>query len=182
MKYFICLFCFLMSILSFNLITNNSSLPKQDQISDRTIIRFSKEMKAKRNLLIWGIGGGADNGVWLLTVSFGMYHAPLTKDEARKLIVGCVEDFLTTINQDEELKPYLKTYPFTSKNVELNIFLYGPDKSRILSPYIADISSTEGIIYYGINDPNNQYKYLSRTSETYEEALAILKKQEEMNK
>lgn len=180
MKIFISVLAvFLFIFFSMN---NFSSLPKQDQKSSQVIIKFGQEMKNKKNLNLCGIGGGANNGLWLLNASFETYQEPLTQSKARKLIVECVEDFLSTINEDEQLKPYLKVYPFTIENIELRIFCYTPDKNRIFDPYIGVVSCLRGIINYDTNDPLDPYKYKANLEESYEEALSILKKQEEVNK
>ena len=49
--------------------------------------------------------GGMDK-VWLMSLSFDRYGDPINEQEARKLIISCVDDFLEAVNKDEQLRPY----------------------------------------------------------------------------
>lgn len=42
-------------------------------------------------------------------------------EEARRLYVEVVEDFLNRINNNKEIRSYLHDYPFTIKNLDLMI-------------------------------------------------------------
>ena len=41
---------------------------------------------------------------------------------ARQLLIVLTQDFLRRLNENRELRPYLKVFPFTSNNLEYAIF------------------------------------------------------------
>ena len=140
------------------------------------IAKMGRELGKKYKMSPIGPGGGATpEGIWLMMLSFEREGNPLTEGEARQLIIDCVDDFLNAVNNDRELKPFLKIYPFTAKNLRLTIFNY--DKKRVLHyfPSIAVVTSSKGEIGYLTEDPSTIQGYHTEKYETHEEAVAILK-------
>ncbi len=91
------------------------------------------------------------------------------------------EDLLRRYNQDEEIRPYLKNYPFTSKNLRIVIYLVDQKGIDIHNTgnskeFLSAIYQSWGRVRYAIeNDekPNPQDIF----EETYEEALSIVRNQ-----
>jgi uncharacterized protein YqgQ len=130
----------------------------------------------------FGIGGGAKkDGIWLMALSFQRHGDPLNEEQSRKLIINCINDFLDAVNNDEQLKPFLKEYPFTVKNLDLTIYNY--DKNQILYrfPYIAIVTNIEDKIGFFTKDESVKCGYYTKKYETYDEAIAILKKQNKID-
>jgi hypothetical protein len=119
--------------------------------------------------------GGMDK-IWLMALSFERYGDPLTEEEARKLIINCVDDFLDAVNRDEQLKPFLKDHPFTAKNLDLDIFNYGKDQVSHYFPYISVVSDSRGKIGFFTEEASIEYGFYTKKYETYDEAVAILKR------
>ena len=46
----------------------------------------------------------------------------LDKEECRRLIVHCTEEYLTAINENSEFQKYLFHSPFPIENVEIDIY------------------------------------------------------------
>jgi len=140
------------------------------------IAKMGNELGKKYKMSPIGPGGGATpEGIWLMSLSFEKNGDPLTEEEARKLIIHCVDDFLLAVNSDDKLKPFLKNYPFTSKNLDLTIFSYDKDHILHYFPSIAVVTNVEGKIGFFTEDPSVKHGYHTKKYETYEESVAILK-------
>jgi hypothetical protein len=146
------------------------------KVEKRTILKISK----KYNLFLSAIGGGTDDqGIWLVNFMFDRRGKPYTIQESRAVIVDCIEELLSEINNDQEIRPYLKEYPFTPKNVSLTIISYDENGYDLVDPDLSVVSSSRGEINYSTTDPKNSYKYKLDIYESYEEAVAILKREKE---
>jgi len=140
------------------------------------IAKMGRELGKKYKISLIAQGGGATpEGIWLMSLSFEKEGDPLTEEEARKLIIHCVDDFLSAVNNDEKLKPLLKEYPFTAKNLSLAIFSGGKNQVAHYFPSISVVSDSRGKICFFTEDPSTKHGYHTEKYETYEEAVAILK-------
>ena len=122
--------------------------------------KIGKKLEKKYEMYSLGVGGGATpEGIWLMSISFNRYGKPITETEARKLIISCVDDFLDSINNNDELRPFLKEYPFTSKNLDITIFNFNNNDFLYLFPLIAVVNNSRGKIGYFTEDPSTQPKF-----------------------
>lgn len=99
----------------------------------------------------------------------------------RELLVIVTEDLLDRYNQDNEIRPNLKNYPFTTENLWIGITVVDPNGIGIHNPgnsreYLYAIYQFGGRVEYDIK---NDEKLALQTvfKETYEEALNIVKNQ-----
>lgn len=135
-----------------------------------------KNLSKKHQMDVIGEGGGMMGSVYMIALSFQIRH-PLDRNEARARIVDCVEELLTAINSNEEIRPFLKNYPFTTKNVQVAIFSVSQDGRSVFDPYITVVSVDESDnITFRTKEPNNT-SYKNRHKEPYSKALAMLKGQ-----
>ena len=134
------------------------------------------ELGAKYQMKLVCTGGGLIDGINLMDLKFQLYGPPFTEMEARQLIVNCVDDYLQLVNQDETLRPFLRDYPFTPQNLDIDVFFHDPI-TRIMrvDPAMGSVSNWEGKIAYLTDDPADRFKYKSKKYESYDEAVAILK-------
>lgn len=183
MKMLLCLFFVFTSFCTMSCIRGEGSmkgvsgeeLPDEDQMLYGFIAKTTAVIGKKYDLSLTGVGGGGDEeGIYLMTVGFGRYGPPLTQQEARALLVRCVNDFLQAANSDPKLRPYLKCYPFTIQHLRLSIVNHYADGRDVFDPYIRTMSAHEGKLGYYTEDPLNEYGYKSKKYETYDEAVAIL--------
>ncbi len=175
-------FYFIFGLIGLYLTTPNISLmgsySKGDALSNQVIARTGERLSKKYHLSFSGIGGGEKDGkTWLMSVSFNRYGEPLTIEQGRRIIVDCVQEYLADINRHEELRPYLSNYPFTAHNLDIAIFNFNSKGESIVDPYLEVMADYKGEMMYFTSDPENSYRYKSRTYESYEEALAILEKE-----
>lgn len=151
----------------------------EDKMSNDLIRRFGKYTQEKYGLCLCGLGGGADPGkIYLLNLAFQATQQPISKDDARKLILTIHDELLAEINHDVELKPYLKFYPFTSENVDIKVYFRNKDRSDVFYPYIRAASIAKGKLIFATKDPEEKYGYKTWDEETYKEAVAIVNEQE----
>jgi hypothetical protein len=177
MKYLLMLFFPFLYFVS-HIVDPSKGLSKGDRISNQLIARFGKQMEEKYGFHPCAFGGGAtEEGIWLFSIHFDYYHEPMLIDQARRLIVSCAEEFLELINSSEEIRPYLKNYPSTAKNIEIAIFFKSVERKKIYDPYMAVVSTNEGTITYRTEEEGNRFDYKLEVDESYEEALNILKKE-----
>ena len=78
--------------------------------------------------------------------------------------------FVSVVNTDESIRPYLVNYPFEPKNVEILIFLQNSDGSQIIPGKLTCMRAGEGVLTYNIEDLETQ-RLVTIHKETYEEAL-----------
>ena len=168
-----CLSIFLSSCQ--NEISHKNSV--EDEVSNKAIISIGKKLENKYNLSLGAIGGGAKDGIWLLTAGFTRHGKYLKLNESRLLIVEITQDYLKDINDNQELKPYLKVYPFTTSNLYVFVINLEKNGEEVKDPYIGSMSAREGIINYKTNDPCDEYKYKFKFKETFEEAVAKLQQE-----
>ncbi len=125
---------------------------------------------------------GADS-VWknhkpaVLSLGFQLWQKePLNREMARKIIVDCIDEYVSAINNAELLlAQYLSHFPFSHKDVSITILCSDERGGDIYDPAISVMSAYRGQIYYSTDDPDHKYRYKSEFEETYEEAKEILK-------
>ncbi len=105
---------------------------------------------------------------------------PFDIKEARRLIIDCMDEYLTAINQSEKtLGPYVTHFPFSNKDIEIGIFFSDNEGGTVYDPDISVVSAYDGILYYRTNAPEHRYRYKMKYDETYLEAKEKLKIEEE---
>ena len=131
--------------------------------------KTATRLKNTTGLSPCGTGSQAMHKIEMLSLSF-FYYKPITVDEGRKLLITAVDEFVTSINLDEKIYPYLKSHPFKPQNIEIIIFLRSPNGSNPPSGELYDVSSQKGVFSYSIIDPKtNRLEHLYE--EPYNEAL-----------
>jgi len=143
-----------------------------EKIADKITARTAAKLKLEKDLFLIGTGGGMMDDIKLMGMYFN-YYKPIDMQSARELLVYAVEEYLSSINSSEAVRPYLHNYPFTAKNIELVIYFYKPDRSFVELEKLSIIAANEGRVEYEIN---HSEKRILKTihEETYEEALKIV--------
>ncbi|MGM0440214.1 MAG: hypothetical protein ACQEP8_03760 [Chlamydiota bacterium] len=156
--------------------------PIHIQIADRLSDKFIHDMKEEKNLYLSGYGGGFRGQVNFLTFSFNSCeHHSL--NQARSLMVECIEELLYRMNHDEELQPYLANYPADISNLRFDIAFYKDLIHYKHLPYPESIARAviiDNKIYYSIYDPKKVTDLRKIHVEPYEEAVRIVKEQKEL--
>lgn len=136
--------------------------------------KVATKLARKHHMAVVGITGGMMDCVYTVGVSFQMYR-PMDRNEVRYRLVDCVEELLKAINENEEIRPYLKNYPFTTANIKVTIFMSDSDGRFLSDPYleVATISGSDKI-YYRTSAPDVPM-YKNEYEESYQDALAMVK-------
>lgn len=143
-------------------------------IADEIIIRVAKTLCKRHQMYLISDGGGMMGSVYMVGLGFNIPHL-LNEDEARARLVDCAEEMLTAFNTNEEIRPYLKNYPFTTKNLQLSIVVTTPTGGDVFDPHIGSVSIYESDnIVYRTEEPNT-FVYKKTWREPYSEALKRVK-------
>lgn len=154
----------------------NPSFQIPDDPTNRMRSKLIRQLCQKYNMEPCGIYDQAFDGIIEAIGADFEINKILSKDEIRKILVDCTEEFLKEMNANKEIRPELKTYPCTAKNVRISIFITDPSREKTYDPNIAVAVILNGTIHYRTNDKDNQFQYKSKTEEPYEEALKLVKK------
>ena len=133
----------------------------------------AKELKKEKDLIPVGTMGQMMGDIQAIGLSFQYFHL-VNLEEARELLVDAIQVFLRNINENKKIRPYLHNYPFTTKNIEIIIWIYQPDRSKPPLENLQCLSVENGILTYGLVAPSRSAPYPILHEETYEEALKIL--------
>lgn len=139
--------------------------PRYVKLAHEITEKTAKELKAQKNLYLIGTGGQMMDDIQMMAMSFN-YYQEVNLKTARELTIYAIDEYLSAINNNKEVRPYLHEYPFTAKNVEIRIFVYNPDRSELPLEKIYCIECINGgLEYYARSNPR-QAIY----EETYEQA------------
>jgi hypothetical protein len=165
MKFIFKYFIFILFVLFFFSCQSIGGLHKSkkqkivDQIIQNSFIKINK----KTGLVPFGRGAEMMDEVKLLGLYFNS-KKKISINEARELLVCAADEFLSEINCNEEIRPYLSKYPFEIENIEIEI--YTP-RDRMLGD-LAVVSITKGFLVY----ENSDFSSLEVVfKETYEEGV-----------
>ncbi len=90
------------------------------KMSERIVKRYNKEVAKPKKLYLSGSGGAMMNDIQRVILNFQSCEL-LNINEARTLYVEMMEDFLSRMNENEKIRPYLHDYPFGVDNFDLMI-------------------------------------------------------------
>jgi hypothetical protein len=145
-----------------------------EDMANEISAKVAKKLAKKHQMDLIGEGGGMMGSVYMIGLSFRIHH-PLERNEARARIIDCVEELLAAINANEEIRPFLKNYPFTPKNVQVAIFSIPLDGKGVFDPYIKVVSVDQNdYVTFRTEEPNSM-SYKNKYREPYAEALTMLK-------
>lgn len=154
--------------------------PEYVRLIERNMKEFVKDSIEHYGVGCYGQGGAfmdAINEVDLHFVAFG----PMNVDELRFLFLVLTEEYLHRVNSNIILRPYLKNYPFTSRNLAFGIRLVDLKGRSIVNKgvetdLLSGVSLIKGkLCYFFSND--EKVCLQDAYEEPYEEALAIVREQ-----
>ena len=142
--------------------------PRYEQLADEITGKTAKKLKTQKGLFLIGIGGRMMDDIQVMKMSFE-YYQEVDLKIGRELLVHVINEYLSAINSNEEIKPHLHEYPFTAKNVTISIFFSNPDRSKFPPGKIACISSLKGTLTYYTYSNSNFLQAIH--VESYEKAV-----------
>ncbi|MEX0962286.1 MAG: hypothetical protein WDZ28_05475 [Simkaniaceae bacterium] len=158
----------IIAIFSFFSYSSTTGLSKDEKIVNQITKETAKKLNEKKKLVLIGTGGQMMYKIEMLAMSFN-YYQEVDLETARELLVESVEEYLSAINSNQEVRSYLFNYPFTAKNIEITIFFRNPDGSNAASEKINIAAANQGKLIYYIDSPD-KHTITAIYRETYEEA------------
>ena len=144
--------------------------PDYEKIADGITVKTAEKLEQEHGLILVGIGGQMMHDIQMMSMSFFLYHE-VSLEEARKLIVYSVEEYLSNINSNEKIRPYLHEYPFTAKNVEVWLWLYDIDHFNLPKGTIHHVLAENETISYFIK---GEKRRKTLHEESYEQAKSLV--------
>ncbi len=151
----------------------HSKMSQEGNLMYAVIKDFAKRMKYEKHLQLETIGGGVENGIYNFSLGFRR-EGSLNKKESEALIILITEEFISEVNSNEMIRPYLRDYPISNTNVELSIGNYDFEGNVIETPNVATVCTHKDKIVYFYKGPKDIYDYKDER-ESYEEALKKIK-------
>jgi hypothetical protein len=145
------------------------SCKRDEELVYQINMETAKKLYAQKSLYQVGHGGRTKSGIEELGLDF-LYFQEVDERKARELLIGAAQEYLSAINNNSELQPYLHERPFTIKNIEILISFHKPDRSHVSPKKINLVSLRNGTLTYNIDDGETN-RLMPILKETYEEAL-----------
>lgn len=146
--------------------------PRLYELANEVTVKAGQKLKEDRPIYLIGKGGDTMSDIKMMTACF-QYYQEVDLQQARELILGVVDDYLAVINNSAEIRPYLHQYPFTAKNLLIQIWTYKPDGHRLPPDQIQAIDVINGVITYYQHLPET-YARRAICKETYEKAVELI--------
>lgn len=157
--------------------SNNQYVPARyvvlaEEIQNEIAVKYAKKFQME----LVSAGAGLIDKVNILGLDFHI-RGPLSQERLREILVDCVEGFLLTLNSNGEIRPFLKTHPFTAEGIDIGIFVKDSSgKKRLYYPSIGFANACDGKIIYRFYDPESEYlNDKEEIEEAYQDALKIVK-------
>lgn len=164
---------FVVSLLIIKLISDPKE-PIYCKYADKVTSAFKESVKAKYGMVATGDGGSFMEKINSVYLSFSTFDKEYNIDQARALMVNCIEEYLSMINKDEKVRPYLSHFPFSSLGVEFQIAFYERPSKRVESQYIGLVGIVKEKVYYCSYD-HEKKQFIDICDESYKEALKKVK-------
>ncbi len=145
---------------------------EKEKLADDVLHRAVIQLQQETELHPCGTMGQMLREIQVLGLSF-YYFKPIDIASGRELLLKGATTVQEKVNQEPRIHPYLSRYPFTPRNVEIEIFLRSPDGGDVPPGALRVITVREGTLHYKIAHPKRK-GFLTIYKETYEEALARL--------
>lgn len=116
-----------------------------------------------------GSGVRDNHGIEMLALTFRVENE-VNISYARKLIIEVMKEYLSLLNEDSQLRPFLAKYPFDENNVDITLIFFQKDGDFAYHPNIRIANAIKGNIYYHTKNESNPFVYKDSYTETYEKA------------
>lgn len=162
---------------SFLITNDDDQMSFKDQIAVKVINETAKTIEKKYKFHPIGTAMSGMGKFRSLGIEFQVRGA-LSKNEARKIIIDCIDKFLLNINSNEKLKPFLSNYPFKPENISIVLYIDDSFGRELFHPEVSIVGYADDRLTYKTLDPENEYRFKDSYDETYEEAFQLVHKNE----
>jgi len=163
-------FSFLL-ILSVTISEVEAMTSTRDKALKEVFDQVKEKMTSKYKARCFGSGGAMMTDIKVLDLAFYLPKS-VSVEDARGIIVDFAELFLSVINQNNKIKPYLANYPFEAKNLALTIAFENEDGTDTYDPNLSSVILTRGKVFYISNNFESLYDSIDVYEEPYSEALS----------
>jgi hypothetical protein len=146
----------------------------------RNIHCYAEILKKTMPVQLGGFGGSMPEGDFKnLFVAFDMYEE-VEIERARTLILKAADGFLDNINNDLVLRPLLNHFPYTFKDVQVDLSFITKSGGFVVNNHIAHVALIRGNFFYArYNEKTEMLETIQK--ESYLEALEKVKQKNEEN-
>ena len=138
---------------------------KKRDLENKIIKQTFKQLYIEKGLEPVGEGKSILEGKEFIALYF-QYFTPLTIEEARELVIFAAKIFYNNLNSNEKLME-LRKKPYPMKMIQIHLYIYYKDGSKIYPPDICIVELTKNTITYFERKKRFEKVY----EETYAEAL-----------
>src|SRR4051812_32005648 len=89
--------------------------PRYIKLAHDITEKTAKKLKEQKGLSLAGTGGRMMDDIQMMMMGFNFYKI-VDIETARQLLTYSVQEYLSDINSNEKIRPYLHNYPFTEEN------------------------------------------------------------------
>lgn len=143
-------------------------------IAQKTRADSAEKLANRHRMVVIGMTGGLADCVNTLGASFEI-QGPLTIEKIRELLIDCVQEFLVNINSNDNLRPFLKNFPFTEKEISIEIFILDKHGERVFEPFIRTAVAKHGQLRYYACKKEEEYSFKIILNEEYSSALKMIR-------
>lgn len=154
---------------------------KKEEEIDQALHNYLIAAGNKLRLYPFAIGGKWADGIEELAASFRFYKFA-TKEESRQLVVDAVQELLSAINNNEQLRPYIKEFPFPANRVKIHIEFVDRESPHYRGVEKLDFENNEITYYHRVfrhNDVESNFRITDSrvlAQEPYPEAVSLVEK------
>jgi len=140
-----------------NFFTNSFVDFEHERICMSIVERFINQFEKENNVKVSCVNGSNFcNGINLTFDS----NRTIDIEQARKIMVYCIENLCKLINENKKLRPFLADYPFTVKNIDISFYFKAENNEDVSYVTICNYNtiSYEGKEREILNEPYAQAK------------------------
>lgn len=151
--------------------------PKEEAF-DQMVFSLKKAMMKKYQLESLSIGGKIDPTIEEVSVKFRMVKRN-TQEEARKILLKVADEFIQTVNNDEQIRNYLAEFPFPTSRLKIRISFVKRDHFTYYDGSLESVTLNGDEVIYFQNSPPDSLTWPVETpvfaKESYQEAVRLSK-------
>ena len=147
--------------------------PRYVRMASHIERQVSQELREHYNLFQIGTGGGMMDAINYMAMMFNFYDE-VDMNTARELSIAAGTKLLNALNDNEEIRPYLRYYPFRIEDIGIKIFFKKADHYDVDVGRISACSLHRGIIDF-FEKVEERFKINCIKEEPFAEAYQIVK-------
>lgn len=125
-------------------------------IADKLVHGISQKL-TREGIYSYTTGGMYFPTIRLITNDYATRNYQFTStDQAKILFCAIVDMYLSAFNNEPRIRPYLKNFPFTQKNIELSLAFLDVNGKPLPAGFISEVRNNNGYIIYQTHNQNGE--------------------------